>query len=177
MIANSQQRRRSTFETNILKFFFSKGHLLLIFVVLQIKIIHIYLSMSRMIDRVFYNPVENYSRGHPLYPSENLSYCQVLTVSIFSSTNYVRYFTWSFLFLLKIMIGGRDGKHASVRNTSLALFVKLCLPSRLSKLSKLVFHPNAALSQWSFLFLLVCTSTCMFSYFFCRGKSVLQLYN
>ena len=23
-----------------------------------------------MIDRVFYNPVENYSRGHPLYPSE-----------------------------------------------------------------------------------------------------------
>ena len=26
--------------------------------------------MSRMIDRVFYNPVENYSRGHPLYPSE-----------------------------------------------------------------------------------------------------------
>ena len=70
MIANSQQRRRSTFETNILKFFFSKGHLLLIFVVLQIKIIHIYLSMSRMIDRVFYNPVENYSCGHPLYPSE-----------------------------------------------------------------------------------------------------------
>ena len=71
MIPNSQQRRRSTFETNILKFFFSKGHLLLIFVVLQIKIIHLYLSMSRMIDRVFYNPVENYSRGHPLYPSEN----------------------------------------------------------------------------------------------------------
>ena len=71
MIANSQQRRRSTFETNILKFFFSKGHLLLIFVVLQIKIIHLYLSMSRMIDRVFYNPVENYSRGHPLYASEN----------------------------------------------------------------------------------------------------------
>ena len=23
-----------------------------------------------MIDHVFYNPVENYSRGHPLYPSE-----------------------------------------------------------------------------------------------------------
>ena len=23
-----------------------------------------------MIDRVFYNPVESYSRGHPLYPSE-----------------------------------------------------------------------------------------------------------
>ena len=23
-----------------------------------------------MIDRVFYNPVENYSRWHPLYPSE-----------------------------------------------------------------------------------------------------------
>ena len=75
------------------------------------------------------------------------------------------------MFLLKIMISGRDGKHASVRNTSLALFVKLCLPSRLSKLSKLVFHPNAALSQWSFLFLLVCTFTCMFSFFFfCRGK-------
>ena len=70
MIANSQQRRRSTFETNILKFFFSKGHLLQIFVVLQIKIIHIYLSMSRMIDRAFYNPVKNYSRGHPLYSSE-----------------------------------------------------------------------------------------------------------
>ena len=32
---------------------------------LQIKIIHIYLSMSRTIDRVFYNPVENSSRGHP----------------------------------------------------------------------------------------------------------------
>ena len=74
------------------------------------------------------------------------------------------------MFLLKIMIGGRDGKHASVRNTSLALFVKLCLPSQLSKLSKPVFHPNAALSQWSFLFLLVCTSTCMFSYFFVREK-------
>ena len=32
---------------------------------LQIKIIHIYLSMSRTIDQVFYNPVENSSRGHP----------------------------------------------------------------------------------------------------------------
>ena len=58
------------FETNIFEVFFSKGYLLLIFVVLQIKISHIYLSMSRMIDCVFYNPVENYSRGHPLYPSE-----------------------------------------------------------------------------------------------------------
>ena len=52
--------------------FFLKGHLpvFLIFVVIQIKIIHIYLSMTRMIDRVFYNPVENSSRGHPPYPSE-----------------------------------------------------------------------------------------------------------
>ena len=33
-----------------------------------------YLSMSRMIDRVFYNPVENYSRGHPLYLSEILPF-------------------------------------------------------------------------------------------------------
>ena len=74
MIANSQQRRRSTFETNILKFFFSKGHLLLIFVVLQIKIIHIYLSMSRAIDRVFYNPVENSSRGHPCTPRKFLPF-------------------------------------------------------------------------------------------------------
>ena len=50
--------------------FFSKGHLFLIFVVLQIKIIHIYLGMSRTIDRVCYNPVENVSRGHPPYPAE-----------------------------------------------------------------------------------------------------------
>ena len=26
--------------------------------------------MSRMIDRIFYNPGENYSCGHPPYPSE-----------------------------------------------------------------------------------------------------------
>ena len=26
--------------------------------------------MSRMIDRIFYNPVENYSCGHPPHPSE-----------------------------------------------------------------------------------------------------------
>ena len=32
---------------------------------LQIKIIHIYLSMPRTIDHVFYNRVENSSRGHP----------------------------------------------------------------------------------------------------------------
>ena len=37
-----------------------------IFVVLQIKIIHV--SMSRTIDRN--NPVENSSCGHPPYPSE-----------------------------------------------------------------------------------------------------------
>ena len=29
-----------------------------------------YLSMSRTIDRVFYNPVENSFRGHPPYLSE-----------------------------------------------------------------------------------------------------------
>ena len=29
-----------------------------------------YLSMSRTIDRVCYNPVENVSRGHPPYPAE-----------------------------------------------------------------------------------------------------------
>ena len=46
----------------------TKGHLFLIFVLLQIKIIHV--SMSRTIDRVFYNPVENSSHGHPRYPSE-----------------------------------------------------------------------------------------------------------
>ena len=46
--------------------FFSKGHLFVIFVVLQIKII--YVSMSRTIDRN--NPVENSSRGHPPYSSE-----------------------------------------------------------------------------------------------------------
>ena len=62
--------KKKTFETNTLKFFFSRGHLLLIFVVLQIKIITLYLSMSRTIDRVFYNPVENSSHGHPPYPLE-----------------------------------------------------------------------------------------------------------
>ena len=56
--------------TSLSFFFFSKGHLFLIFVVLQIKIIHVYLSMSCMIDRVFYNPVENSSRRHPPYPTE-----------------------------------------------------------------------------------------------------------
>ena len=50
--------------------FFSKGHLFLIFVALQIKIIHIYLSMSRTINRVFYKAVENSSRWHPPYPLE-----------------------------------------------------------------------------------------------------------
>ena len=40
------------------------------FVQLQIKIIHIYLRMSRTIDRIFCNPVENSSHGHPPYPSE-----------------------------------------------------------------------------------------------------------
>ena len=55
-------------------------------------------------------------------------------------------------------------------------FLKLCLLSRLSKLSKLVFHTNAALSQWSFLFLLVCTFKCMFSYFFFVGEKVSYRY-
>ena len=50
--------------------FFSKGNLFLIFVVIQIKIIHTYLSMTRTIVRVFYNPVENSPRRHPPYPSE-----------------------------------------------------------------------------------------------------------
>ena len=61
-----QQRSDLSRQTNILKFFFFflKGHLFLIFVMLQIKIIHIYLSMSRTIDCVFYNPVENSSCGH-----------------------------------------------------------------------------------------------------------------
>ena len=49
MIVNSQQRRRSTFETSILKFFFSKWHLLLIFALLQIKIIHIHLFQLRLL--------------------------------------------------------------------------------------------------------------------------------
>ena len=57
--------KKTMFETNILKFSFSKGHLILIFVVLQIKIIHIHLSMSRMIDRVFYNSVEIILQGTP----------------------------------------------------------------------------------------------------------------
>ena len=78
MWANRQSRddsklpeKKKTFETNILKFFFFfflKGHLFPIFVMLQIKIIHIYLSMSRTIDCVFYNPVENSSCGHQKFP-------------------------------------------------------------------------------------------------------------
>ena len=72
MTGNSQQRRRLRHIS--WRFFFSKGHLLLIFVVLQIKIIHIYLSMSRAIDRVFHNPVENSSRGHPCTPRKFLPF-------------------------------------------------------------------------------------------------------
>ena len=53
-----------------------------------------------------------------------------LTLSFFSLTNYVRYFTGRFLYLLEIMIGGRDGKHASVRNTSLFLDFACLLDSR-----------------------------------------------
>ena len=53
-----------------------------------------------------------------------------LTLSFFSLTNYVRYFTGRFLYLLEIMIGGRDGKHASVRNTSLFLNFACLLDSR-----------------------------------------------
>ena len=69
MIVNSQQRRRRLSQKSLT--FFSKGHLFLIFVVLQIKIIHIYLiSMSHTIDRVFYNPVENSSHRHLSDPSE-----------------------------------------------------------------------------------------------------------
>ena len=65
MIANSQQEddRRLRQEEDK-----KKGRLLLTFALLQIKIIHIYLSMSRAIDRVFHNPVENSSRGHPCTP-------------------------------------------------------------------------------------------------------------
>ena len=69
MIVNSQQRRRRLSQKSLT--FFSKGHLFLIFVVLQIKIIHIYLiSMSHTIDCVFYNPVENSSHRHLSDPSE-----------------------------------------------------------------------------------------------------------
>ena len=67
MIANAQQRKK-TFEKNIFNLFFSKGHLFVIFVVLQIKIIHVSMSRDRTIDRN--NPVENSSRGHPPHPSE-----------------------------------------------------------------------------------------------------------
>ena len=54
--------------------FFSKGHLFLIFVVLQIKIIHMYLSMSRTIDRVCYNPVEMFLVGTPHTPQKFLPF-------------------------------------------------------------------------------------------------------
>ena len=71
MIANSQQRRKRL-RKKCYSFFFSKGHLLLIFVMLQIKVIHRYLIMSHTIDRVLYNSVENSSCGHFPYPRKFL---------------------------------------------------------------------------------------------------------
>ena len=59
--SNSQQRRRCLRQTSR-SFFFLKGHLPLIFVVLQIKIIHIYLQCKYV----------SYDRSHLLQPCGKL---------------------------------------------------------------------------------------------------------